>query len=96
MMLVHALAEDDAKRRASLEQPMRCWRARRLVSAYMDGELEEEPRAGVEQHLASCPTCPPLYASLVGVRAAMGGLRDPDSVVEDEMARRILARARPG
>lgn len=91
MMLVHALAEDDAKRRASLQQSMRCWRARRLVSAYMDGELEPESRAGVEAHLASCPTCPPLYASLVGIRVAMGGLRDPDSVVEDETARRILA-----
>jgi RNA polymerase sigma-70 factor (ECF subfamily) len=94
MMLVHALAEDDAKRRASLEQPMRCWRARRLVSAYMDDELESDPRAAVEQHLASCPTCPPLYASLVGIRAALGGLRDPDSVVEEETARRILARVR--
>lgn len=92
MILVHALAEDAAKRRASLEQPMRCWRARRLVSAYMDGELQPEPRAGVEQHLASCPTCPPLYASLVGIRAAMGGLRDSDSVVEEETARRIVAQ----
>lgn len=92
MILVHALAEDDAKRRASLEQPMRCWKARRLVSAYMDGELEPEARSGVEQHLGNCPTCPPLYASLVGIRAAMGGLRDPDSVVEEETARRILAR----
>jgi hypothetical protein len=30
-----------------------------------------------------------LYASLVGVRATLGGLRDPDSVVEAEMAGRI-------
>ncbi|MEX1156618.1 MAG: hypothetical protein WED12_05575 [Chloroflexota bacterium] len=44
--------------------------------------------------LAHCPTCPPLYASLVGIQAAMGGLRDPDSVVEDEIAARILDRLR--
>ena len=94
MMLVHALAADDARRRASLEQPMRCWRARRLVSAYMDDELDPAPKASVEEHLASCPTCPPLYASLVGIRAAMGGLRDPDSVVEEETARRIMTRLR--
>ncbi len=34
----------------------------------------------MERHLASCPTCPPLYASVVGVRATLGGLRDPDTV----------------
>jgi RNA polymerase sigma-70 factor, ECF subfamily len=89
MMLVTALGEDDARRRASLAQPMRCWRARRHVSAYMDGELDAPTRTAVEEHLAGCPTCPPLYASLVGVRATMGGLRDPDSVVEAAMAERI-------
>jgi RNA polymerase sigma-70 factor, ECF subfamily len=89
MMLVTALGEDDARRRASLAQPMRCWRARRHVSAYMDGELDAPTRTAVEEHLAGCPTCPPLYASLVGVRATLGGLRDPDSVVEAAMAERI-------
>jgi RNA polymerase sigma-70 factor (ECF subfamily) len=89
MMLVSALGEGDARRRASLAQPMRCWRARRHVSAYMDGELDESTKAAVEAHLATCPTCPPLYASLVGVRATMGGLRDPDTVIEDAMAARI-------
>jgi RNA polymerase sigma-70 factor, ECF subfamily len=89
MMLVSALAEDDARRQASLAQPMRCWRARRHVSAYLDGELDEATKATVESHLESCPTCPPLYASLVGVRATMGGLRDTDAVVEDRIAARI-------
>jgi RNA polymerase sigma-70 factor (ECF subfamily) len=92
MMLVSALAEGDARRQASLAQPMHCWRARRRVSAYLDGELDEATKATVEDHLESCPTCPPLYASLVGVRASLGGLRDPDTVVEDEIADRILKR----
>ena len=35
---------------------------------------------------------PPLYASLVGVRAALGGLRDLDTVVEDAIAGRIRTR----
>ena len=91
MMLVSALAEDDERRRASLAQPMRCWQARRHVSAYMDDELDGATRAAVEEHLAACPTCPPLYASLVGVRASLGGLRDPDTVVEAGMAARIRA-----
>jgi RNA polymerase sigma-70 factor (ECF subfamily) len=93
MMLVSALADDDARRRASLEQPLRCWKARRHVSAYLDGELSEETATAVETHLASCPTCPPLYASLVGVRARLEGLRDPDSVVEDAISARIRARS---
>jgi RNA polymerase sigma-70 factor (ECF subfamily) len=89
MMLVSALAEDDARRRASLAQPMRCWRARRHVSAYLDGELDSETVTAVESHLARCPTCPPLYAALVGVRARLEGLRDPDAVVEERVAGRV-------
>jgi RNA polymerase sigma-70 factor (ECF subfamily) len=92
MMLVSALAEDDARRQASLPQPMHCWRARRHVSAYLDGELDDATKATVERHLESCPTCPPLYASLVGMRATLGGLRDPDAVVEEQIAGRIHAR----
>ena len=91
MMLVSALAADNARRRASLEQPMRCWRARRHVSAYLDGDLDAPTKARVERHLASCPTCPPLYAGLVGVRATLGGLRDPDTVVQEQIATRIRA-----
>jgi RNA polymerase sigma-70 factor, ECF subfamily len=96
MMLVSALDEDDARRRASLAQPLRCWRARRHVSGYLDGELDDRTKDAVEAHLASCPTCPPLYAALVGVRASMGGLRDPDSVVEAEMTERIRQHVAAG
>lgn len=91
MMLVSALAEDDPRRRASEAQPLRCWRARRHVSAYLDGELDARTKAAVEAHLETCPTCPPLYASLVGVRATLGELRDPDSVVDAAIAARIRA-----
>ncbi|MFP5342086.1 MAG: sigma-70 family RNA polymerase sigma factor [Candidatus Limnocylindria bacterium] len=89
MMLVSALAEGDERRLASLAQPLRCWRARRHVSAYLDGELDADTRSAVEAHLETCPTCPPLYAGLVGVRASLGGLRDPDTVVEEAIAGRI-------
>lgn len=92
MMLVSALAADDAKRRASLAQPLRCWQARRAVSSYLDGELSAEAAGALEHHLATCPTCPPLYAALAGVRATMGALRDPDSVVDAALAERIAAR----
>jgi RNA polymerase sigma-70 factor (ECF subfamily) len=89
MMLVSALAEDDERRRASESQPLRCWRARRHVSGYLDGELDDATKAAVEAHLETCPTCPPLYASLVGVRSTLGDLRDPDTVVEDGIAARV-------
>ena len=98
MMLVSALAAGDERRLASLAQPLRCWRARRHVSAYLDGELDAGIRSAVEAHLETCPTCPPLYAGLVGVKGSLGGLRDPDSVVEDAIADRIraLLEAQPG
>ncbi len=92
MMLVSALASDDERQRVSRSQPLRCWRARRHVSAYLDGDLEPAIAHAVEAHLEACPTCPPLYASLVGVRATLGGLRDPDTVVEDAIADRIRER----
>ena len=92
MMLVSALAAEDGRRLASEAQPLRCWRARRHISGYLDGELDEATRTAVEEHLEGCPTCPPLYASLVGVRATLGGMRDPDSVIESEIAGRIRAQ----
>ena len=92
MMLVGALASSDRRREASLAQPMRCWQARRHVSSYLDGELDQATKSIVEGHLAGCPTCPPLYTSLVGIRATMGELRDTDAVVEDAIARRIRER----
>lgn len=92
MMLVTALADGDPRREASLAQPIRCWQARRHVSGYLDEELAAADRIAVEEHLADCPTCPPLYAALVGVRTSLEALRDPDSVVPDQIAARIVAR----
>jgi RNA polymerase sigma-70 factor (ECF subfamily) len=91
MMLVSALADDDPRRMASLSQPMRCWKARRRISAYLDDELEPDGRRAIEDHLSSCPTCPPLYASLVGLQHVLGGLRDPDTVIPETIAARIAA-----
>lgn len=94
-LLVSLLADDDDRRRAMKGVPMRCWEARSLVGDYLDDELDRRDRARLEGHLASCPTCPGLYASIVGVSAAVGRLRDPDSVVPPDIARRVSA-ARPG
>lgn len=92
MMLVSALAAGVERRTALKGVPLRCWDARRLVPDYMDGELGPNEQAALARHLEGCPTCPPLYASLVGVRAQMAGLRDPDSVIPPHLADKITAR----
>ena len=68
---------------------MRCWDARQHVSDYMNGTLAEELAGSVEAHLERCPTCPPLYAALVGVREQMGALRDKDNVIPADLAERL-------
>ena len=89
MMLVSALAAGVERQEALERVPLRCWDARRDVSDYLDGELGDDRRRLLEQHLATCPTCPPLYAALVGTKAELGGLRDRDSVVRPTLAERI-------
>ena len=90
-LLVSLLADDDGRRRAMTGVPMRCWQARSLVGDYLDDELGPRDRSLLESHLAACPTCPGLYASIVGVSAALGRLRDPDSVVPPALAARLAS-----
>lgn len=89
MALVTALAEGSKRRTLTRGVPMRCWDARQYVSDYMNGELDAGTAAGVEAHLERCPTCPPLYAALVGVSGRLGGLRDPDTVINPALADRL-------
>ena len=92
MMLVTALASGSERRHALRGVPLRCWDARSRVSDYLDGEVDDATRDALERHLRTCPTCPPLYASLVGVRGELGRLRDPDAVVPPTVAERISGR----
>lgn len=95
MALVSELARN-AERRVALEGvPLRCWDARRLVSDYLDGELAAPAAEGVETHLRTCPTCPPLYAGLVSAKSGLGELRDPDSVIDPRTAERLRHRLEP-
>jgi RNA polymerase sigma-70 factor (ECF subfamily) len=89
MMLVDELAAH-AQRHADLKGvPLRCWAAREKVSDYLDGDLTERERDALELHLGGCPTCPPLYAGLVGVRNGLERLRDPDTVIAPALAERL-------
>lgn len=89
MALVTALAEGDQRRQITKGVPMNCWDARQHISDYLNGELDTATAATVETHLAGCPTCPPLYAALVGVHRELGRLRDPDSVIAPDLDERI-------
>ena len=95
-LLVSLLVDDEDRRLAMKGVPMRCWKARALVGDYLDDELGARERTLLEGHLASCPTCPGLYTSIVGVSAAVGRLRDPDSVVPPEIAHRLIGGAAGG
>jgi len=92
MMLVTALAEGEERREALKGVPMRCWDARQHVSEYLNGDLDPATATLLERHLEVCPTCPPLYAALVGVRTELGGLRDRNAVVPPDLADRLTAR----
>lgn len=89
MMLVSALAAGAERREQLRGVPMRCWDARQHVSEYLDGALDADTSATIEAHLAACPTCPPLYAALVGAQQHLAGCRDPDSVIPPELVARI-------
>lgn len=68
---------------------MSCWDARQHVSDYLDGGLDAATRETMERHLQRCPTCPPLYSALVGVRRELGCWQDADTVVPPVLAARI-------
>ncbi|MFW2384040.1 MAG: sigma-70 family RNA polymerase sigma factor [Acidimicrobiales bacterium] len=89
MATVTALAAGHERRLATKGVPMPCWDARRHVSDYLNGDLDRPTATLVETHLETCPTCPPLYAALVGVHAELGRLRDPDSVIDPGLEQKI-------
>lgn len=94
-MLVSILAGGEERHVATKGLEMSCWDARQEVSDYLDGGLPPDERARLEAHLAHCATCPPLYGALVGVHRSLGALRDPDSVIPPDLARRIRAMMGP-
>lgn len=89
MSLVSALAEGHERRKQLEGVPMRCWDARKHISDYLDGTLEQATARMVESHLETCPTCPPLYAALVDSHERLGGLRDSDTVIPPELEEAI-------
>ena len=65
-----------------------CPKARSMVSDYIDGDLSVELAQALEQHLQTCPFCPPLYASLVETLAELKALDDVTGV--ESLVRRVV------
>ncbi|MBW2059589.1 MAG: zf-HC2 domain-containing protein [Deltaproteobacteria bacterium] len=73
---------------------MECERVRELLSEYIDGLLDQETRALVEEHLSSCEGCREELASLEALVEELGSLepvRAPGDFLE-RLHERIEAR----
>ena len=88
-LLITMLADDEDRRAALRGVPMQCWQARAMIGDYLDDELSLSQRVRLERHLAGCPTCPGLFAGVVGIVDAVGRLRDPDTVIAPELIVRL-------
>ena len=88
---------------------MRAWRSRRralvcrdavaLMTAYLDGALDQRDRARLEAHLADCPHCSEYLAQLRVTIDALGHV-DTDALTDDavddlvELYRRFRSEGR--
>ncbi len=70
---------------------MRCDDARAALWGYLDGELAPADAAGLEQHLATCTSCPPLVGAVTGI---LGELRSlPETPFDPSWLSRTLDSA---
>jgi len=62
-----------------------------LICRLIDGELSEEGRAVLAQHLRECPECAAVYDAFAGISQAMGDdMQEPPA----DMAANIMAQIR--
>lgn len=60
------------------EKVMKCTEVQEYLSAWLDGEVPEELRPQLAEHLAACPTCRAELAALARLDAALAGLETPE------------------
>ena len=61
----------------AIDRALTCTEVARVVSAYLDGELDSAAAARVGRHLAECPDCPPEAAAVAELRRALRQLGIP-------------------
>lgn len=67
---------------------MNCEQVREQISAMLDGELSENDRAFVMEHLAACPECRRVYEAFSAISDSLHDLDDvPDGFTESVMCR---------
>ena len=59
-----------------------------MVSDYIDGDLPADLAQALEQHLQTCPSCPPLYASLLATLAELKAMDDVTGV--ERLVQRVV------
>jgi len=58
---------------------MRCPEARKLISALVDGELEQMVRQDLERHIAVCPPCAHYRTEMMVLREKLSALPELES-----------------
>jgi anti-sigma factor RsiW len=71
---------------------MKCNEVQEHLSAWLDGEISEELRLRLAEHLAACPACQAELASLERLDAALAGLEAPGP--RPDLAAGVLRRLR--
>ncbi|MDR1558159.1 MAG: DUF4349 domain-containing protein [Clostridiales bacterium] len=74
-----------------------CDKVTELIPLYIDNELSEEERAGVEGHLASCGPCKARYEEMCSLMSALYGIEDealPEGF-HDEFMEKLRGQAKP-
>lgn len=74
---------------------MRCLKAQRYISEYVDGSLEARKAAELERHLKDCPACLEVLEDFRGMKDAASDLETPEpgDAVWMKIRSRLPARA---
>lgn len=67
-----------------------CEHMRELISRMIDGDLNDEEKALLAEHLASCPDCARLYDAFAGLSTAIGeDLAEPPEALHEQIMDQI-------
>lgn len=74
---------------------MKCAKAQRAISEYVDGTLDARRAAELERHVAKCPGCREVLADFRGMKDAAADLEtpEPDAAVWRKIEARIASGA---
>ncbi|HMC81306.1 MAG TPA: zf-HC2 domain-containing protein [Acidimicrobiia bacterium] len=84
-----------------IQEAIRCLEMVEVVTEWMEGALDDDARAAVEEHLAICPDCIAYVDQLRTTTTLAAHLADPDVAepAPDALKARLLAAfraSRPG